>query len=47
MEQTCNDPWQLFADLQRFNRHTVEMRARLEEAFRNSARRLDDPSDER
>lgn len=47
VEQTCNDPWQLFADLQRFNRHTVEMRSRLEDAFRNIARRLDDPSDDR
>jgi prephenate dehydrogenase len=42
VEQTCNDPWQLFADLQRFNPHTVEMRARLEEAFRSISARLDD-----
>ncbi len=47
VEHTCNDPWQLFADLQRFNTHTVEMRAGLEEAFRNIARRLDDPSGDR
>ena len=29
VEQTCNDPWQLFLDLQRFNPHTREMRERL------------------
>jgi prephenate dehydrogenase len=27
--QTCNDPWQLFLDLQRYNPHTREMRERL------------------
>lgn len=42
VEQTCNDPWQLFADLQRFNPHTVEMRAGLEAAFRGVSARLDD-----
>ena len=26
MEQTCNDPWQLFVDLQKFNPYTGEMR---------------------
>jgi prephenate dehydrogenase len=34
MEQTCNDPWQLFLDLQRFNPHTREMRERLEKSLR-------------
>jgi prephenate dehydrogenase len=29
VEQTCNDPLQLFLDLQRFNPHTREMRERL------------------
>jgi prephenate dehydrogenase len=29
VEQTCNDPWQLFLDLQRFNPYTREMRLRL------------------
>jgi prephenate dehydrogenase len=29
VEQTCNDPWQLFLDLQRFNPHTREMRLAL------------------
>lgn len=27
--QTCNDPYQLFLDLQRYNPHTSEMRSRL------------------
>jgi len=30
MEQTCNDPWQLFVDLQRFNPHTKVIRKDLE-----------------
>jgi len=34
MEQTCNDPWQLFLDLQRYNPYTREMRARLESSLR-------------
>jgi len=34
VEQTCNDPWQLFLDLQRFNPHTREMRERLEKSIR-------------
>jgi prephenate dehydrogenase len=29
VDQTCNDPWQLFLDLQRYNPHTREMRERL------------------
>ena len=29
MEQTCNDPWELFIDLQRFNPYTKEMREKL------------------
>jgi prephenate dehydrogenase len=28
-EQTCNDPWQLFLDLQRYNPYTEEMRQKL------------------
>ncbi len=35
VEQTCNDPWQLFLDLQRYNPHTREMRARLEKSLRS------------
>jgi len=33
VEQTCNDPWQLFLDLQRYNPYTREMRARLRESL--------------
>jgi prephenate dehydrogenase len=33
VEQTCNDPLQLFLDLQRYNPHTREMRARLEKSL--------------
>jgi len=33
MEQTCNDPLQLFYDLQRFNPFTFKMRRELSEAF--------------
>jgi len=29
VEQTCNDPWQLFLDLQRYNPYTRQMRERL------------------
>ncbi len=33
IEQTCNDPEQLFLDLQRFNPHTHEMRQSLKESL--------------
>ncbi|MBN1798829.1 MAG: prephenate dehydrogenase/arogenate dehydrogenase family protein [Spirochaetales bacterium] len=29
IEQTCNDPWRLFLDIQRYNPYTKEMRNRL------------------
>lgn len=29
IEQTCNDPWQLFLDLQQYNPYTGEMRKKL------------------
>jgi prephenate dehydrogenase len=32
-EQTCNDTWQLFNDLQHYNPHTKQMRLRLGEAY--------------
>lgn len=32
-EQTCNDPWQLFLDLQHFNPYTQEMRNKLHESL--------------
>ncbi len=41
VEQTCNDPWQLFLDLQRFNPHTREMRGRLEASLRSVAAAID------
>lgn len=34
MEQTCNDPYQLFVDLQRYNPYTSQMRAELQESLR-------------
>jgi len=33
VRQTCNDPWDLFVDLQRFNPHTAAMRSRLRSAI--------------
>lgn len=32
MEQTCNDSWQLFSDLQKYNPHTIKMRKKLDQA---------------
>lgn len=32
-EQTCNDSWQLFFDLQTFNPYTKQMRLRLDKAY--------------
>ena len=32
-DQTCNDPYQLFIDLQRYNPHTPQMQAELRRAF--------------
>jgi prephenate dehydrogenase len=33
MEQTCNDPWQLFIDLQQKNPYTGEMRRELKKSL--------------
>lgn len=33
MEQTCNDPYQLFLDLQRYNPYTSAMRAKLQKSL--------------
>ncbi len=41
IEQTCNDSWQLFLDLQRYNPYTRRMRARLGRSLRTIARTLD------
>ena len=32
-EQTCNDTWQLFTDLQHYNQHTKSMRIKLGQAY--------------
>jgi len=34
MNQTCNDPWQLFLDLQRYNRFTPLMREKFLQSLR-------------
>lgn len=36
VEQTCNDPLQLFLDLQKYNPHTIEMRVRLKKALHDT-----------
>jgi prephenate dehydrogenase len=41
VEQTCNDPLQLFLDLQRYNPHTREMRASLERSLRSVMTAID------
>jgi len=33
IEQTCNDPWQLFSDLQNYNPYTHDMRNDLKKSF--------------
>ncbi len=44
VEQTCNDPWQLFLDLQRYNPHTKEMRARLARSLESVMSAIDEPA---
>ena len=41
IEQTCNDSWQLFYDLQQYNPYTREMRDRLAASLRQVKERLD------
>ena len=41
MEQTCNDPWQLFVDLQRYNPYTSEIRKQMTERFNEIIQLLD------
>jgi len=41
IEQTCNDSWQLFYDLQLYNPHTREMRERLAESLERIRTSLD------
>jgi len=45
VEQTCNDPWQLFLDLQRYNPHTREMRSRLSRSLHAVMRAIDESLD--
>jgi len=45
VEQTCNDPWQLFLDLQRYNPFTREMRARLLKSLESVMSAIDDSLD--
>jgi prephenate dehydrogenase len=42
VEQTCNDPWQLFLDLQRYNPATRAMRQRLARAIDTVMSAIDD-----
>ncbi len=41
IEQTCNDPWQLFIDLQRFNPYTSAMRGELSDSLEKIMDRLE------
>jgi prephenate dehydrogenase len=41
IEQTCNDSWQLFYDLQQYNPYTRDMRERLAVSLSEVKRRLD------
>jgi prephenate dehydrogenase len=42
IEQTCNDSWQLFYDLQQYNPYTREMRDRLADSLSRIKKRLDE-----
>jgi prephenate dehydrogenase len=45
IEQTCNDPWQLFLDLQRYNPYTREMRERLRTSLTRVLEKLESSLD--
>ncbi len=45
VEQTCNDPYQLFVDLQRLNPYTSRMRRDLRASFDRLVSELDSPGD--
>jgi prephenate dehydrogenase len=47
VQQTCNDPHQLFVDLQRHNPYTSAMRERLQESLRRVMLLLESADDER
>lgn len=42
IEQTCNDPYQLFMDLQHYNPHTHTMRLKLKDALERMMRVLEE-----
>lgn len=46
IEQTCNDPWQLFLDLQHYNPYTADMRVALYESLHRVKDRLESSLDE-
>jgi len=43
VQQTCNDPFQLFLDMQNYNPHTPAMRADLKASLERISARLDTP----
>jgi prephenate dehydrogenase len=45
MEQTCNDPYQLFVDLQRYNPYTSQMRGRLQDSLSRMMESLESMED--
>jgi prephenate dehydrogenase len=40
VDQTCNDPWQLFLDLQQYNPYTRQMRQKLQNSFQRILTKL-------
>lgn len=46
IEQTCNDPWQLFLDLQRYNPYTADMRVALYNSLQKIKDRLESSLDQ-
>ena len=46
-EQTCNDPWQLFLDLQRYNPYTREMRRLLHQSLEKMLGKLETDGNEK
>lgn len=41
VKQTCNDPWQLFVDLQKYNPYTAQIRTQLYEAISDMLKQFD------
>ena len=41
IRQTCNDPWQLFVDLQKYNPYTANMRSELHKAIKTMLEKFD------